>query len=100
MTSTQLTGGQWVGPVVRSQNGGQDTYLGIYFWNYGNPQLRIYKRIGGQWTQLGGSYDSGPLSAGTQLTLSAVGSTDLLAAGRHRPDRRDRQHASPAVRRG
>ena len=30
---TQLSGGQWVGPAVRSQNGGQDTYLGIYFWN-------------------------------------------------------------------
>ena len=74
VTSTQLTGGQWVGPVVRSQNGGQDSYTAIYFWNYGNPQLRIYKRTGGTWTQLGGSYASGPLAAGTQLTLSAVGS--------------------------
>ena len=33
---------------VRSQNGGQDTYLGIYFWNNGNPQLRLYKRTGRQ----------------------------------------------------
>ena len=24
--------GEWVGPTVRSQNDGQDTYLGIYFW--------------------------------------------------------------------
>ena len=32
VTSTQLSGGQWVGPTVRSQNSGQDTYLGIYFW--------------------------------------------------------------------
>ena len=74
MTSTQLSGGQWVGPTVRSQNGGQDTYLGIYFWNNGTPQLRLYKRTAGTWTQLGNSYNSGPLPAGTQLTLSAVGS--------------------------
>ena len=75
MTSTQLSGGQWVGPTVRSQNGGQDTYLGIYFWNSGTPQLRLYKRTAGAFTQLGASYNSGPLPAGTKLTLSAVGST-------------------------
>ena len=74
VTSTQLSGGQWVGPAVRSQNGGQDTYLGIYFWNSGTPQLRLYKRTAGSWVQLGNSYNSGPLPAGTQLTLSAVGS--------------------------
>ena len=60
---------------MRSQNGGQDTYLGIYFWNNGTPQLRLYKRTAGTFTQLGGSYNSGPLPAGTKLTLSAVGST-------------------------
>ena len=75
VTSTQLSGGQWIGPTVRSQNGGQDTYLGIYFWNSGNPQLRLYKRTAGTFTQLGASYNSGPLPAGTKLTLSAVGST-------------------------
>ena len=75
VTSTQLSGGQWVGPSVRSQNGGQDTYLGIYFWNNGTPQLRLYKRTAGTFTQLGASYNSGPLPAGTKLTLSAVGST-------------------------
>ena len=75
VTSTQLTGGQWIGPTVRSQNGGQDTYLGIYFWNNGTPQLRLYKRTAGTFTQLGSSYDSGPLPAGTKLTLSAQGST-------------------------
>ena len=74
VTSTQLSGGQWVGPAVRSQNGGQDTYLGMYFWNSGTPQLRLYKRTAGNWVQLGNSYNSGPLPAGTQLTLSAVGS--------------------------
>ena len=75
VTSTQLSGGQWVGPTVRSQNGGQDTYVGIYFWNSGSPQLRLYKRTAGAFTQLGSSYDSGPLPAGTKLTVTAVGST-------------------------
>ena len=93
VTTTQLSGGQWVGPTVRSQNGGQDTYLGIYFWNNGTPQLRLYKRTAGTWTQLGTSYNSGPLPAGTKLTLSAVGSTHRLPAERHHAHRRDRQHA-------
>ena len=75
LTPTQLSGGQWVGPAVRARNGGQDTYLGIYFWNNGSPQLRLYKRNAGTWTQLGSSYASGPLPAGTKLQVSAVGST-------------------------
>ena len=75
LTSTQLSGGQWVGPTVRTQNGGQDTYLGIYFWNGGSPELRLYKRNAGTWIQLGSSYNSGPLPAGTTLQLNAVGST-------------------------
>ena len=75
LTSTQLSGDQWVGPSVRTQNGGQNTYLGIYFWNNGSPQLRLYKRIAGTWIQLGSSYNSGPLPAGTTLQLSATGST-------------------------
>ena len=75
LTSTQLSGGQWVGPTVRSQSGGQNTYLGIYFWNNGSQQLRLYKRNAGTWIQLGNSYNSGPLAAGTTLQLSAVGST-------------------------
>ncbi len=75
LTSTQLSGGQWVGPTVRTQNGGQNTYLGIYFWNSGSPQLRLYKRISGTWIQLGSSYNSGALTAGTTLQLSASGST-------------------------
>ena len=75
LTSTKLSGGQWVGPAVRAQNGGQDTYLGIYFWNSGSQQLRLYKRNAGVWIQLGSSYNSGPLPAGTTLQLSATGST-------------------------
>ena len=54
VTSTQLTGGQWIGPAVRAQNGGQDTYLGIYFWNNGSPQLRLYERSAGTLDPAGG----------------------------------------------
>ena len=75
ITSTQLSGGQWIGAAVRAQNGGQDTYLGLYFWNNGNPVMMLFKRIGGGWTQLGSTYASGALAAGTQLTLSATGSS-------------------------
>ena len=75
VTSTQLTGGQWIGPAVRAQNNGQDAYVGIYFWNNGNPDLMLFKRAGGNWTQLGSAYNSGPLAAGTQLKLMVVGST-------------------------
>ena len=75
VTSTQLTGGQWIGPAVRAQNNGQDAYVGIYFWNNGNPDLMLFKRTAGNWTQLGSTYNSGPLAAGTQLKLMVVGST-------------------------
>ncbi len=74
VTSTQLTGGQWIGPMVRMQASGQSGYLGIYFWNSGSPELMLFLRKGGNWLQLG-SYSSGALSAGTQLQVSAVGST-------------------------
>ncbi len=74
VTSKQVSGSDWIGPTVRSQNRGQNTYLGIYFSNNGKPQLRLYKRTAGTFAQLGNSYDSGTLSAGTKLTLRAVGS--------------------------
>jgi pectate lyase len=74
ITSTQLTGGQWVGPVVRAQNGGQDLYLGLSFWNYGNPVLMLFTRVDSAWTQLGSTYSSGALTAGTVLQLSIAGS--------------------------
>ena len=54
-------------------------YLGIYFWNSGSPELRLYKRSAGNWIQLGGSYDSGPLAAGTVLKLASVGSRIALS---------------------
>ena len=75
VTSTQLTGGLWVGPAVRVQNGGLGAYVGIYSWNNGSPVLELFKRSGGNWAQLGGSYSSGPLAAGTQLEVAAVGNT-------------------------
>ena len=78
LTSTQIAGGQWIGPAVRAQNGGQSLYVGIYWWNFGSPELLLFKRIYGNWTQLG-SYPSGPLVAGTQLNLTATGSTLSLS---------------------
>jgi Putative esterase len=76
VTSTQLTGGQWIGPMVRAQNGGRSAYVGIYSWKNGSPVLQLFKRSGtNSWTQLGSSYSSGPLAAGTQLKVTAVGST-------------------------
>ena len=79
VTSTQLTGAQWVGPAVRVQNGGQDGYVGIYSWNSGSPELMLFKRSGGSWTQLGSSYSSGPLAAGTKLRLTVLGNSISFA---------------------
>jgi Putative esterase len=75
LTSTQLTGGEWIGPAVRMQSSGQDGYVGFYYWNNGSPELMLYERASGSFTQLGSTYNSGPLAAGTQLELEAVGST-------------------------
>jgi len=52
--------------------------VGIYWWNFGSPELLLFKRIYGNWTQLG-SYPSGPLVAGTQLNLTVTGSTLSLS---------------------
>jgi hypothetical protein len=75
VTSTQLSGGQWIGPAVRAQAGGQDLYVGIYFWNSGSPELMLFLRDNGNWSELGLPYPVSPLAAGTTLTLTAVGST-------------------------
>ena len=77
-TSKQLTGGQWIGAAVRAQDGGQDAYVGIYWWNGGRPELLLFKRIKGTFALLGEGYSSGPLAAGTQLKVMAVGSTILF----------------------
>ena len=60
--------------MVRAQSGGQNAYVGIYNWNNGTPVLKLFERSGGSWTQLGSTYTSGPLAAGTQLQVQAVGS--------------------------
>src|SRR5215469_11712950 len=76
VTSTQLTGGQWIGPMVRAQNGGLKAYVGIYHWNNGSPNLQLFKRSGvNSWTQLGSTYSTSPLAAGTQLEVIVTGST-------------------------
>src|ERR1700733_4530717 len=75
VTSTPIGGGQWIGPAVRAQNGGQSLYVGIYWGNNGNPELELFKLVNGGWTQLGSSFASGTLAAGTELTLSVTGST-------------------------
>ncbi len=92
VTSTQLSGAQWVGPAVRMQNGGQDAYLGIYFWNSGSPALMLFVRKAGGWQQLSAA-TTGPLAAGTQLKVTAVGSTISVPGQRGPADVGHRHHA-------
>ena len=75
VTSTVLSGGGWVAAAVRLQNSGKNGYAGLYYWNFGSPELMLFKRSNGAWTQLGTTYNSGVLAAGTQLQIMAVGST-------------------------
>jgi hypothetical protein len=75
VTAAQLTGAQWIGPAVRVQDGGQDAYVGIYWWNGGRPEFKLYLRNAKNWTPIGSIYNSGPLPAGTKLELMAVGNT-------------------------
>ena len=49
VTSTQLSGGQWIGPAVRVQNGGQDAYVGIYYWNSRQPGTEAVRGNAGNW---------------------------------------------------
>ena len=79
--STQLSGTEWIGPAVRMQASGQSGYVGFYYWNNGNPEVLLFLRKTGNWKQLG-AYATGALSAGTQLQVTAVGSTiSLLVNG-------------------
>ena len=84
VTSTQLTGGQWIGPAVRSQNGGQDTYLGIYFWNNGSPAapaLRAHRRH--LVTQLGSQLQQRPAARRHPAHAERGRLDHLLPAKRH-----------------
>ena len=74
VSATPLSGGGWVAAAVRMQASGQSVYAGLYFWNYGSPELMLFKRTGGAWAQLG-AYNSGVLAAGTLVQVAAVGST-------------------------
>jgi hypothetical protein len=78
VTSAQLASSQWIGAAVRVRDGGLDAYVGVYNWNSGSPELMLFKRSGGNWTQLGKGYSSGPLAAGAQVQVMAVGSTISL----------------------
>jgi Putative esterase len=78
VTAKQLAGGQWIGAAARVQDGGQDAYVGIYYWNSGRPELLVFKRSKGNWTRLGNGYNSPPLRMGTKLKLVAVGSTIMF----------------------
>jgi RHS repeat-associated protein len=73
VSATPLYANETIGPAVRAQNNGQDAYLGLYNWNLGNPELQLFKRTNSAWQQLGAAYPSGPLAAGTQIQLDAVG---------------------------
>jgi hypothetical protein len=75
LTSTQLTGTQWVGPMVAAQDSGLDGYVAIYFWNSGDPQVMLFQRDNGGWSQLGSSYSVPALAAGSVLGLQAAGAS-------------------------
>ena len=75
MSSAQLAATQWVGPMVRGQNSGLNGYVAIYFWNNGSPEIMLFWRKGGGWSQLGSSYGVAPLKAGAVLGLQAAGSS-------------------------
>ncbi len=75
--SVQLSGSQWIGPAARMQASGKSAYVGFYYWNNGNPEVMLFLRNGGSWKELG-AYNSGALAAGTQLQVTAVGSTITL----------------------
>src|SRR5215469_9908302 len=76
VTSTTMSGGDWIGAAVRMQSNGLNAYVGIYKWNSGSPILEIFKRTGSSsWVQLSSAYSSGVLAAGTTLQLTAAGST-------------------------
>ena len=77
MTSASLPVSDWVGPTVRSQNGGQDMYLGLY-WNDQNTELRV-AAVRAERRRLvptrGHLHPGRSAARRYQLALSAVGST-------------------------
>ena len=53
----------------------------------------LFERSGSNWTQLGSTYNSGPLTAGDKLQVQAVGSTISFLAERGAADLGHRHHA-------
>src|SRR5208337_4119493 len=82
VTSTPMSGGQWVAAAVRMQSSGQNAYVGIYNWNSGSPVLEIFKRSGGGWAQLSAAYSTGvlPDNGGDNLSVTANGSFTFATA--------------------
>ena len=80
ITAPNLSAGQAIGVGVRAQNGGRTLYLGVYSRAILSSSLVLYKRVNGNWSQLG-SYQSGVLAAGTQLKLQASSSNITLFQG-------------------
>ena len=80
-SSTQLTGGKWLGVQVRGQNSGQSGYVGIYKWNNGSPVIQLFLLKNSAWTQLGSTYSltSSGLAAGSTLSLSVAGASLSLS---------------------
>lgn len=73
-----VSGGDWVGPTVRSTTDGQNLYLGLYDYNNGNPYIQIFRRQAGSWGAITGTYSCGTLTPGTHLKLEAVGNALAL----------------------
>ena len=108
VTSTQLSGGQWIGPAVRSQGNGQNLYLGIYFWNSGSPQLRLYERTSGKLgaarllypTGRAGRRDDPRADRHWLHDIFLLNATPGHHRHRHQPDRRRSRHRGVRDRQG
>ena len=85
VSSTPLTGSQWIGPAVRAQNSGQSLYAGAYYWNQGKPELLLYKRISGTWTQLGSAYACGNVGGRHPAEADGRRQQSVVFGQRHRP---------------
>ena len=75
ISSAEVIGTQWAGVAVRIRDDGQDAYVGVCRRNKRRSVWTLFRLADGRWTKLGSSYNGGPLAAGTQLRLVAVGST-------------------------
>ena len=76
LTSTQLSGGQWIGPAVRAQDGGQRSLCRHLLLEQRQPRADAVQA--GQWQldrSLAPSTQPAALAAGTLLNLTVTGST-------------------------